>query len=59
MTRKDYAMLAEALNSEYRTAQTTDAKVAIHNVATALALKLKQDNERFDHTRFMNAVIYS
>ena len=60
MTRKDYQLIAAAINGVYESiAEHPDATRA-HNTGTelvtfAVASALAQDNPRFDRARFINA----
>ncbi len=71
MTRKDYVLIAEALNealadirkdseSEYLTERArailSGERAGVHMVALRLADQLRSDNPRFDHARFLKAV---
>lgn len=49
-------MVADALRSEYVSAVTPDARIAIMNVAAELAHRFAVDNPRFDSARFYDAV---
>ena len=71
MTRKDYVLIAKALNaalvdikrdseSEYLTdrarAILSGERAGVHMVALRLADQLRSDNPRFEHARFLKAV---
>lgn len=57
MTRKDYELIAEALDHVYRQTELAEAqygvKLAAHRIADALA----STNPRFDRERFIFAAI--
>ena len=57
MTRKDYELIAEALDHAYRQTELVGAqygvKLAAHRIADALA----STNPRFDRERFIFAAI--
>lgn len=55
-TQKTYRMVAEALHSEYESAETLDAKTAIMNVGVTLGQQFRADNPRFDTPKFYNAI---
>ncbi len=62
MTRKDYEAIAEAIRWAYESIEpdyqpnTQDhMRNGISRASIALAEKLKQDNPRFDRTRFITA----
>jgi hypothetical protein len=60
MTRKDYIILARALNSTYRSAceskQSADVLEAILRTSYSVASELSEDNPRFNGTHFMQVV---
>ena len=60
MTRKDYIILARALNSTYRSAceskQSSDVLEAILRTSYSVASELAQDNSRFNGNHFMQVV---
>jgi hypothetical protein len=53
MTRKDYISTAEILNS---VADEIDF-ITLANIAEKFAEMFAKDNERFDHTKFIDAVM--
>ena len=61
MTRKDYILIAAAIRETLLTDPKTGIvppdreAAATHRVALRLADQLRQDNPRFDRTRFMAA----
>jgi len=55
MSRKDYVLLANAINYEFRRTTTIDGQTAICNVVYEIGTALKNDNERFDRDKFYNA----
>jgi hypothetical protein len=57
MTRKDYVLLAEALNAAFSrsTADKADKADGIARAAIELADALAADNPRFDRERFLKA----
>jgi hypothetical protein len=55
MTRKDYELLANAINNEYRRVQTNDGKTVIQNVIAEIGEALEKDSERFDCYKFEQA----
>jgi hypothetical protein len=60
MTRKDYIILARALNSTYRSAceskQSADVLEAILRTSYSVASELAADNSRFNGEHFMQVV---
>ena len=57
MTRKHYRAIAEVLNAEYLSATDNVVLNTIHRIARRLGAALAEDNPRFDHQRFMEAVV--
>lgn len=60
MTRKDYVLLAEAINGVQQNWRGEDdlarlVRGAVYNVAERIALELAKDNPRFDYRKFMEA----
>lgn len=56
MTRKDYILIARALNGAMPVSPESDrVKEAWRTAADALAYALATDNPRFDRERFMRA----
>lgn len=70
MTRKDYILIAEtirelladidrdgsgAILSDHSSHVLAGERISIHTLAMRLADQLRQDNPRFDRTRFMAA----
>ena len=56
MTRKDYELIAQAINAEYsRKGLRLAAVVAILDVARSLADALHKDNPRFAREKFVRA----
>jgi hypothetical protein len=60
MTRKDYIIIARALNTTYRTAcenrQSADVLEAILRTSYSVASELSADNTRFNGEHFMQVV---
>lgn len=57
MTRKDYQLIAGAMNREYTDSRRSEAeKAAILATAYTLASSLSWDNQAFDTNRFITAV---
>jgi hypothetical protein len=60
MTRKDYIIIARALNSTYRSAceskQSPDVLEAILRTSYGVASELAADNSRFNGQHFMQVV---
>jgi hypothetical protein len=57
MTRRDYIIIARALNQARGATLSEDEKGGVEVAASWLAEALKHDNGRFDHGRFMGAVV--
>ena len=55
MSRKDYNKVAEILATANINADHEAATNTLMNVASDLALYFKQDNARFDRSRFLTA----
>lgn len=55
MTRKDYLLIAEAIQSARLTTKPGDANAAADIVAVEFARLLAADNPRFDRERFLTA----
>jgi hypothetical protein len=55
MTRKDYVMIAAAF-AKVRSEQGMDAHT-LETLSRELAMKLAQDNSRFDRARFVAACV--
>ena len=58
MTRKDYVMIAEAIRTQIELSekfQEEEARAGAQNIAYDLALRLGNDNPRFDYNRFLVA----
>lgn len=58
MTRKDYNLIADAIERSARHASRDDRN-AIAGTATFIAHALRTDNPRFDTSRFMDACGFS
>ena len=56
MTRKDYILLAQALNGAYPLAENNTPATAWENCYLAIAAALSQDNPSFNKARFIAAV---
>lgn len=57
MTRKDYVLIAAALQAAMRhAAGVPTAQTGIEHAARELCFALASDNSRFDRVRFLNAV---
>ena len=54
MTKKDYKLLAEVLNSE--SSPVNDGVIVLETLMVKLCNVLKKDNPRFDEDRFYEAV---
>ncbi len=54
MTRKDYVLLAEALQAAAYSLNPPE-RAGVLLAAHEIALRLKQDNPRFDRDRFLRA----
>ena len=52
MTRKDYQLIANALNETCRYEQHIEVKKTVISICTAL----QKDNEKFDSVKFLDAV---
>ena len=57
MTRKDYELIAEALNRAYRPAGLVGAQYGVMLAAHRIADALAATNPRFDRERFIFAAI--
>jgi len=57
MTRKHYRAIAEVLNAEYLGATDNVVLNTVHRIARHLGAVMGEDNPRFDHRRFMEAVV--
>ena len=58
MTRKDYELIARALNranENWQGFEEENPQVVITAICAYLAKELVQDNPRFDRTRFLSA----
>lgn len=56
MTKKDYILIATAINREYRyRSDDSDCRNGVVGVAHVLADALGDENPRFDKTRFLEA----
>jgi hypothetical protein len=58
MTRKDYVMIAEAIKTQIELSikfEEEEARAGAQNIAYDLALRLSNDNPRFDCNRFLVA----
>ena len=55
MTKKDYELIADALNASHFVAANDQRTIA--DVANRLAHRLAEQNPRFNITRFMSAAI--
>lgn len=58
MTRQNYIKLAAALKSAKPDGDSVAAAHTWEKTVEAIAYVLKQDNPRFDYTRFFNACGY-
>lgn len=56
MSRKDYILIADAIQDVYRTA-TEEERVGLIAVTSVLASRLAGDNYRFDRNRFYRRAI--
>lgn len=55
MTRKDFIMLAEAVNEALTRFDRPNHNKAVREVAKNIATKCKTSNPRFDRQRFLRA----
>jgi hypothetical protein len=55
MTKKDYIALAASIRKNYYEIGDLSAEAALRYFAIDLCTILKEDNERFDKTRFLTA----
>lgn len=58
MTRKDYVMIAEVIKTQIELSikfEEEEARAGAQNIAYDLALRLSNDNPRFDCNRFLVA----
>lgn len=57
MTRKDYVLIAEAINESMRLTDDREAQLVLSGLVTNLQDRLKADNPRFDVARFREAAL--
>lgn len=57
MTRKDYILIAKAIEGVSDTLHPSDDSVSLRRVITALADAFRYDNPRFDAERFTMACL--
>ena len=56
LSRKHYREIAGILAAEYDAWNSVDAKAAVSNVASELAIMLKQDNPAFNKQKFFDYI---
>ena len=56
MTRKDYILIANLMNAQYRGAANHDKRGVVYQVAYYLSDALEKDNPRFDRAHFLAVV---
>lgn len=56
MTKKDYELIAKAINKAYRASDDTEM-FGIQKVVACLSVSLLLDNEQFKQSIFMNACL--
>lgn len=55
MTRKDYVLLADALNAAFQATWSLDQRDSHRIICATVAVALAKDNPRFDRARFLTA----